>query len=218
VVIDRHIASVACETCHIPSFARVKPTKIWWDWSQAGQDLPASKDELGMESYNKMKGAFKWAMDVVPTYRWYNGKASYYRFGDTIAPENIVALNALHGSISDSTAKITPFKVMRGKQIYDATHRYLIIPKLFGEGGYWKNYDWNLASQIGMKEIELSYSGNYAFIETEMYWPINHMVAPKEQALKCNACHNKEGRMDWIALGYSGDPMKTKAARSTRKN
>ncbi len=30
------------------------------------------------------------------------------------------------------------------------------------------------------------------FIETEMYWPINHMVAPKEESLSCESCHSRE--------------------------
>jgi mono/diheme cytochrome c family protein len=43
-----------------------------------------------------------------------------------------------------------------------------------------------------------------------MYWPTTHMVAPKEDALQCNACHTPDGapgRLDWEALGYEGDPM-----------
>ena len=99
---------------------------------------------------------------------------------------------------------------MRGKQIYDSKNNYLIIPKLFGKDGYWKTYDWNSASELGMKEVNLEYSGNYDFIETEMYWPINHMVASKDKALRCTSCHGKKADLlDWEALGYSKDPMKT---------
>ncbi|MGL4746974.1 MAG: tetrathionate reductase family octaheme c-type cytochrome, partial [Shewanella sp.] len=47
-------------------------------------------------------------------------------------------------------------------------------------------------------------------VATEMWWRINHMVSPKEQALNCNDCHNKGTRLDWQALGYQGDPMKNK--------
>jgi len=32
-------------------------------------------------------------------------------------------------------------------------------------------------------------------------------VQPKEQALQCYDCHGENGRMDWAALGYFGDPM-----------
>lgn len=211
--LNKHLESVACETCHIPEFARVEPTKIWWDWSTAGQNRPESKGELGKETYNKMKGDFKWASNVIPTYKWYNGSAAYYSLGDKVQQTKTVRLNLPKGTIGDHKAKIAPFKVMRGKQIYDSKNNYLIVAKLFGEGGYWKTYDWNLASQLGMKEAGLPYSGSYAFIETEMYWPINHMVAPKEKALKCASCHSKEGRLDWKALGYPGDPVKVKGRK-----
>jgi hypothetical protein len=34
------------------------------------------------------------------------------------------------------------------------------------------------------------------------------MVAVKEKALQCQACHAENGRMEWEALGYDGDPIK----------
>ena len=34
------------------------------------------------------------------------------------------------------------------------------------------------------------------------------MVVPKEEALQCNDCHGENGRMDWEALGYYGDPIR----------
>ncbi len=208
-VLNNHIASVACETCHIPTFARQEPTKIWWDWSLAGQDKTDVPDESGMQTYDKKKGEFRWAKNVVPEYRWYNGKADYYRFGDKIEPGQVLRLNVLAGNINDSAAKISPFKLMKGKQIYDSENNYLIVPKLFGDDGYWSTYDWNSASELGMKSIQLAYSGKFGFVETEMYWPINHMVAPASKALKCTACHSqsKNRILDWEALGYEGDPM-----------
>jgi hypothetical protein len=33
-------------------------------------------------------------------------------------------------------------------------------------------------------------------VETEMYWPLNHMVSPAEHSLKCIDCHTREnGRL-----------------------
>jgi len=44
-----------------------------------------------------------------------------------------------------------------------------------------------------------------------MLWPLNHMVAPKENALKCTDCHGEKSRLDWKALGYQkGDPKNKK--------
>jgi hypothetical protein len=120
-------------------------------------------------------------------------------------------LNTLSGNIKDPNAKITPFKVMRGKQIYDAGNNYLIVPKLYGKGGYWDTWDWDQASTIGMESIDLAYSGEFGFVETKMYWPVNHMVAVYQDALTCHDCHTTKNRarLDWEALGYAGDPWRT---------
>ena len=45
-----------------------------------------------------------------------------------------------------------------------------------------------------MKRVGLPYSGKYGFIETEMYWPINHMVSPKTSTVACTECHTREGQ------------------------
>ena len=199
---------VACETCHIPTFARKIPTKVYWDWSTAGMKESETGSD-GLETYSKKKGDFQWASNVIPDYQWYSGSASYYLPGDVIEdPTGVVYLNSLHGDIQHPEAKIYPFKVMRGKQIYDKENQYMIIPKLFGEGGFWKTYNWDQAARLGMAEVNLDYSGSYGFVDTKMFWGINHMVAPKEKALACEDCHGPtENRMDWRALGYAGDPQ-----------
>ncbi len=209
-ILNQHVSTVSCETCHIPTFAREEPTKMWWDWSEAGQDMESTPDEFGMETYNKKKGGFVWRKNVKPEYRWYNGSAKYYDIGEKIDPEQILSLNRLNGNYSDADSKITPFKVMRGKQPYDSLNKYLIVPKLFGENGYWNTFDWETASREGMKSVNLDFSGSVAFAETEMYWPINHMVAPAENAVRCTNCHGIGGKkmLDWKSLGYADDPMK----------
>lgn len=209
-ILNRHLNTVACETCHIPEFAREEPTKTWWDWSKAGEDREASVDQYGKETYNKMKGEFIWEKNVTPVYVWYNGTADYYMVGDKITGDK-VQLNKMNGDIKDPNAKIYPFKLMRGKQPYDEVNKYLIAPHLFGKEGYWTTYDWVRASEIGMEQAGLEFSGQVGFIETEMYWPLNHMIPPADEAVKCIECHGvKEGkRLDLKALGYSEDPMKT---------
>lgn len=210
-LLNRHTKTVACETCHIPSFARVEPTVIWWDWSKAGEERETETNEFGKKNYDKKKGEFVWAKNIKPEYFWFNGKATYYTLGDKVNPGEVLQLNRMNGSISDPDSKIAPFKVMRGRQPYDPVNNYLIIPKLYGENGYWKTFDWVKASEEGMKQIDLDFSGEVDFIETEMLWPLNHMVAPSDQALKCTSCHGIKGEhyLDWKKLGYKDDPMKT---------
>jgi len=206
--LNRHAEKVACQTCHIPTFSRMLPTKVWWDWSSAGQNRKPVKDEYGLATFNKMKGDFKWAKNVTPNYLWFDGTIDRVLMGAKIDPGKVVHLNYPRGE-RDKGAKITPFKVMKGKQPYDAGNNVMAVPHLFGKGGFWKTYDWNSAIAGGMKAAGLEYSGKYGWVETDMYWKVNHMVVPNEQALKCNDCHGANGRMNWKALGYAGDPRES---------
>ncbi|WP_082035552.1 tetrathionate reductase family octaheme c-type cytochrome [Shewanella sp. cp20] len=214
--LNTHTASVACQTCHIPFFARNEPTKMSWDWSTAGSDQEETVDEYGKHTFMKKKGSFVWGKMVKPEYAWYNGKADAYMVGDKMDPTKVTKLTTPLGDIADKTAKIYPFKVHRGKQIYDKKQNIFVTAKVYGKGGYWKEFDWDKAAKLGMEANQalaqqgIKYSGEHGFAETEMWWRINHMVSPKDQALKCNDCHNKGTRLDWQALGYDGDPMKNK--------
>jgi octaheme c-type cytochrome (tetrathionate reductase family) len=201
--INEHVDTVACQTCHIPTMAKKESTKIDWDWSTAGQDLPEDPHQ-----YLKIKGSFVYEKDLPPEYRWFNGTAYRYLWGDVIDPTQTTPINLPKGDISDPNAKIWPFKIHRGKQVYDSEYNYLLQPKTAGEGGFWTEYDWDLALRLGSEVTGLVYSGHYDFAPTEMYWPTTHMISPREDALQCVDCHGENGRLDWVALGYPGDPIK----------
>jgi len=201
--LDAHTDTVACQSCHIPSMAVQTETKMSWDWSTAGRDDIKPEDP---RTYSKKKGTFTFAKGKVPEYYWYNGHSRRYIQGDKIDPDQVVAINEPIGRADDKSAKIWPFKVHRGSQIYDTVHRHLLVPKTFGKGGYWKEFDWDLANRLGSEATGLAYSGEYGFVRTAMYWPLSHMVARKDAALQCTDCHGKGGRMDWQALGFPGDP------------
>ena len=213
---NAHAKKIACQTCHISTFAKADGTKMSWDWSKAETDKAAAKEkkvvkEHGHAVYIFKKGQFTYEANVVPTYAWFNGTASAYAIGDKIDPAKTTILNKPEGDKDDPAAKITPFKVHSGKQIYDSKFNYLITPKVWGPKGdpdaFWEQFDWNKAAIAGMKVSGLEYSGEYGFAPTATYWPINHQVDPKEKALKCLDCHKDGTRMDWAALGYNGDPM-----------
>ena len=207
-MINKHMSRIACQTCHIPTFAKELPTKTSWNWETAGKNLKSPKDKYGKPTYAKKKGSFTWGMNIVPTYAWYTGEAGAYLIGDKMDPKKVTKISYPLGDKKNPKAKISPFKIHTGKQPYDTKNNYFTTIHLFGKGGYWKTLDWNKSITAGMKLTGLPYSGKYAFAETIMYWPINHMVAPKEQALGCMDCHGDDGRMDWKELGYKGDPMR----------
>jgi hypothetical protein len=50
-----------------------------------------------------------------------------------------------------------------------------------------------------------------------MYWPLAHMVQPGDRALQCSDCHGERGRMDFVALGYEGDPAFRAVTHAARR-
>ncbi|MCF8359314.1 MAG: tetrathionate reductase family octaheme c-type cytochrome [Prolixibacteraceae bacterium] len=198
-LLNRHNAKVSCQACHIPVYAKVNATKMEWRWSDAGR-LKDGKpfeedDELGNHSYMSIKGSFKWAKNVKPDYVWFNGTADHYLLGDTIQSVPVI-INPLFGSHDDEESKIVPVKIHVGDQIYDKKHNILIQPKLYapekGDSAFWQDFDWATAAEAGMKRVGLPYSGDYGFVETVMYWPVNHMVSSKEKAVSCAECHTRD--------------------------
>jgi octaheme c-type cytochrome (tetrathionate reductase family) len=208
-LLNEHFIRIACQTCHIPIYAKVNGTKMRWDWSTAGRldedgNAMHESDADGNHNYLSIKGTFVYDTDVIPEYYWFNGLADHQLITDKI--DTIpVQMNSLNGAYrdkgenqqTDKPSKIWPVKVHRGKQIYDLVHNTLIQPKLSaeikGDSAYWKDFDWETASLAGMKHVEMPYSGKFGFVETEMYWPLNHMVSPKENSLSCKDCHTRDG-------------------------
>ena len=202
--INGHISSVACETCHIPYFARRAPTKTTWDWSKAGD--PSRHEDV--HEYLKIKGEFEYEQKVVPEYHWFNLKTGRYIMGDRVDPGETTHLNPPLGDIHDDTARIWPFKVHRAKQPYDTIHQVLLQPVTSGAGGYWHEFDWDKALRLGAGTTGVDYSGSYGFINTDMHWPLSHMVVSRNEALKCQDCHGANSRMNWKDLGYREDPAR----------
>ncbi len=200
--LDAHTQAVACQTCHIPRMAIDSPTKMYWDWSEAGQDGRPEDPYV----YLKGKGSFRFAKNARPEYYWYNGTGERYLTGEQIDPSSVVLINRPLGGPRDPKAKIWPFKVHRGKQIYDVKFKYLLTPQTWGKGGYWTEFDWDKACRLGSQATGLPYSGEYGFVETAMYWPLSHMVQSADKALQCRDCHSPNGVLDWQRLGYPRDP------------
>jgi octaheme c-type cytochrome (tetrathionate reductase family) len=200
--LNAHAVPVACTTCHVPLMALDAPTKMVWDWSTAGKDVARPEPHR----YLKEKGSFVYRAQVVPEYYWYDGTVSRYLKGDPLDPERVLDLNPPRGARGNPKAQIWPFKVHRGKQPFDREHRYLLVAKTWGPGGYWTTYDWESALRLGAKDSGLPYSGQHGFVATRMYWPLAHMVQPRGRTLGCPDCHGARGRLDWERLGYEGDP------------
>jgi len=209
--------TLACQVCHIPTFARDTSTKVEWYWADAGQDIvPIPVDPAtGRPTYDKKKGTFVWANNVRPTLRYFNGKYEKFLVGANDVYASLPAVLAEPvGDYTDPNAMIYPFKKMIGNQPADANNQTVLVPHLFGSAGganaYWGNWDWNLALQDAANVTGQPYTGAYEFIDTVMYLSVNHEVAPAEQAYgmdgACGDCHVL-GAIDWTELGWTDDPV-----------
>ncbi|MEY3953266.1 MAG: hypothetical protein RLZZ397_146 [Pseudomonadota bacterium] len=212
--LNDHTDRIACQTCHIPALARGGvATKTKWDWSTAGKLTPegkpiVKKDDHGHVIYDSKKGDFELGENVIPEYKWFNGDMKYTLTTDKIDPSTgLVEINHTGGSADDGKSLIWPFKVMKGKQPYDTVHLTLLKPHVAPTGpedktAFWTNFDWTKALKTGTDAAGQPFSGKHDFIATEMSWPIAHMVAPKNDALKCQECHAKGGRLEKVQDVY----------------
>ena len=205
--LNHHAEKIACQTCHIPTIARGGvATRMSWDWSTAGkldkQGKPYNENTDGNLVYSSQRGTFTYAEDIPPEYVWFNGNVRYQLLDEQITPDEhgYVHVNEFEGSAEDGKSRIWPVKVFRGKQPYDPLNKTLIVAHTSGhdDSAYWENFDWEESFTAGMLSAGKPFSGKVDFAKTQMSWPITHMVAPAEDALGCQSCHQQNGRLEAI--------------------
>jgi len=208
-ILNRHLNRVACQSCHIPRYAKVVPTLVAWYWDEAGQDRTDIPTQEGRPTYQKEKGRLVWATNLRPQLMWYNGTWQRVVVGinDQFTTTPVVLARPL-GSLDDPQAKLYPFKKVVGRQPADKINHRLLVPHLFGHAAgdnpFVEKFDWGAALREGAAYAGQEYSGQYEFVDTVMYLSLNHEISPQRQARQCDDCH---GVLDFRALGYDGDPM-----------
>ncbi|MBE9562594.1 MAG: tetrathionate reductase family octaheme c-type cytochrome [Proteobacteria bacterium] len=217
IKLNGHADRVACETCHIPKIAKGGvATQIDWDWRTMGKLKNGEGFKLKeytqgngdhRATYKSIKGDFKYDENFNPYYAWFDGVMNYTtietKFDPATAP---IDINGFTGDFNDPKSRIWPFKRMHTTQPYDKGNNTLVYMHLWGEDdeSLWGNYSFEDAIKVGMEKNGIPYSGEYGFIETYSYWPINHMVSPKDDALACAECHarGEEGRLNELRGFY----------------
>ncbi len=213
--LNSHTAKVACETCHIPTIARGGvATEVEWDWRTMGKlengvgfklKEYTQGDGHHRATYKSIKGDFKYAENLEPMYGWFDGTMNYTTIDTQFDPsKGPININSFSGTPGDPGSRIYPFKRMKTTQPYDKGNNTLVYMELWGDtySALWGNYDFGDSIKAGMEKFNLPYSGEWGFVETHSYWPINHMVAPSEAALSCNECHSKAGRLKDLEVSY----------------
>lgn len=200
--INRHIARVACQTCHVgPVSARnaadtpaTEATEIFRDWRQ-GHATPTGA----------IHPTIKLANNIKPVYRFWNGFSDNYSLGDVTTPDVMTgryATSRLVGSIADNdpVAKLYPFKYKTAVQPLLRFPTPRLIP--LDTRVYFATGDYAASTAQGIVNMGWSGSGIES-VETDTLQLLTHEIAPRSRALTCNSCHGTRAtQMNLKALGY----------------
>jgi hypothetical protein len=191
---------VACQTCHIPTYAKnaadtnaTEMTEIHRDWWQ-----PEWSTAL-----NRWEPTITKAGDQKPAYRFWNRLSYNYYLGEEawVDPEtgNYPTSRPI-GGINDPASKLYPFKYKKAYYPLATNLNRLIA---LNTSVFFASGNLDAAVKSGLKNMYYSDSEPYQKVLTDTYQLLNHEVPPKAQALTCAQCHGTTTQMNLPAMGYT---------------
>jgi hypothetical protein len=196
---NRHTARLACQTCHIPKYAKDVGTEVQRDWNTplwSGGPLGGQGGYKPGETHGS---------DLIPTYKWFDGTSNVYVLGQTAQQDanGDYVLADPNGFVDTANAMIYPMKVHRSNTaLHDATGQ--LIPHSTFK--YFVTGDMAQAVQDGMDYAGLT--GAWSMVNVINYQTINHGVEPKTNALYCGRCHEGytlNGGDERLAIDFQGE-------------
>jgi cytochrome c len=186
---DRHVARVACQSCHIPTYAKTATeTHRIWRTHHDGQDAETCSDCAGHPDRVDVA-------NLTPVYKFWNRISDNYLLGDPakINPDtgNTYQTSVPQGDLNDG--KLFPFKYKTseiamstdGKIIAIDTWEYLKV-----SGNVYTSIDSGVAN-MRAEGIQI---GDFAgdpdgWATSDTYQLINHGVNPAPNVADCTQCH-----------------------------
>jgi hypothetical protein len=197
--ISRHAGRVACQTCHIPIYARNAVD------SSAGEQTETYRTWAATEFANNRQEPLKTlAGDLKPVYRFWNRKSWGYDLKDVPVKNSQTGnyiLSIPQGTVADAESKLYPFKFKTAEQPLNTSRNQLIAldtKVFFATGNLYE------AVQSGLVNMGYTRGEPYSMVKTEEFQLINHEVPPKTAALACASCHTAgvAKQMNLRELGY----------------
>ena len=197
--IGRHVGRVACQTCHIGTYARnaadtsaTEETEVHRDWR-----LPHTTPSGAIHPTPTLAG------DLVPRYAWWNGTSvSYLLYDEAVVDQatGAIATSRPLGNPAGAGAKLYPFKYKTAAQPLVQSRNQLIA---LDTSVYFSSGDVDAAISAGLENMNYSPAEPYTWVETDTLQLITHEVQPASAALSCSDCHENTSRMDLTGdLGY----------------
>ncbi len=181
---DVHAGRVACQTCHIPTYAKDVSTELERDWLEPEWWPGAFGGQGGW------KPAEVRASNVIPSYDWFDGTSEVYLLGQAPSrnADGEYEFGVPLGDVNSPGARIFPLKEHRSISArHDATGQ--MIPH--STEVFFRTGDFAAAVASGMEQVGLT--GSYTLVPVHTFQTINHGVAVEDQALACASCHADTG-------------------------
>jgi hypothetical protein len=189
--IDRHVGRLACQTCHIPIYAKdaadsdaTEATETYRTWLASHSTQPP---------YHP---AADTANDLVPEYRFWNRRNNNYLLYDTVTRDPVTGRYPTSrpiGHVTNRDSKLYPFKYKTAQQpITNATNQLIALDTSV----YFASGDASAAVEQGLVNMGIEATEPYSWIETDTFQMLNHEVSPDGDALRCGDCHGSSARMN----------------------
>ena len=197
--IGDHVARVACQTCHIPLYAKVA-TETHRDWrTHHDGTLADGLSGPGHPHTEKLS-------DLTPIYAFWNRLSNNALLGDDASRTydknfDTYPTSRPIGDVNDDGSKLYPFKYKTAVQPKTIADNLLIALDTFE---YLKvSGDVATAIQKGLVNMEYPADTPYEWVKTDTYQLLNHGINPGSGALQCADCHGTTAQMDLQGeLGY----------------
>lgn len=197
--INDHVARVACQTCHIPVYAKVA-TEIHRDWQTHHDGSPADGISGPGHPYTNKQS------NLIPIYTFWNRLSDNALLGDDASRTYDSNLGTYPtsrpiGDVNDAGSKLYPFKYKSAFQPITVSDGRLIaldtLEYLKGSG------DVDTAIQNGLVNMSYKADTEYTWVMTDTHQLLNHGINPASGALQCADCHGTSAQMDLQGeLGY----------------
>ena len=195
--INQHIARVACQTCHIPVYAKnaadttsTEATETFRTWTES--HLNNGKYHPAITLQNDLKPVYKF-------WRKYSWGYNLYDLTDLDPITGNYAISRPLGGINDVDSKLYPFKYKTAEQPMAIAQNRLIA---LDTSVYFRTGDPIASVESGL--VNMGYPSNepFTWVIADEYLMINHEVPPANQVLQCTNCHGSTTQMNLPALGY----------------
>lgn len=215
---DKHAQKVACQTCHIPSYAKAAVgTEVVRDWQDPHPSAAACNGRGGWLPREDKD------FDLIPSYAWFDGTSQVSYLGEPLDGVPTIPLDAgvaasfagnfnagdpayvigmPNGDVAgDTLTKLYPMKEHWGKLARNDLDNTLIghsTFEFFRTGSFCRA----VAVGLGQDEVNVDPSNvcngfpgdlemppNTTSVAVHTFQTINHGVEPRGDALNCGSCH-----------------------------